>query len=192
MSKNLHNHSEFVWHIATTAPVNASTHAVLNAILLAKSYNTPHVNMYFSTLGRMCGGKDRKDVKAAIKKLEREGILVCEGEKVHGRGLANTYEIVDVTGVIPTWEAILKRGESQAKTGGKTGKNGGKVPPQTYNRKYKKGGASAHKDAPRRGGGDKVDADRAEELRLFSREVDEFGYGEARRREKAREAAEQE
>ena len=161
-SNELHRNAEFVWHIATTAPVKASTHAVLNAILLTKKFDSPHVQMYFSTLGRVCGGKDRKDVKVAVKILENLGILVVQGEKVHGRGLANTYEIVDITGVIPTWDELkrgdvtpvnrirdtktTKRGENQLKTGGKSTKNGGTLPPQTYNHINNK-----NADAPSRG-----------------------------------------
>lgn len=158
----LHNHAEFVWHIATTAPVNAGTHAVLNAMLLTKKFDSPFIKMYFSTIGRVCGGKDRKDVKSAISKMEELGILIVQGEKVRGRGLANTYEIVDVTGEIPTWDELkrgegtpvksagqkktLKRGENLPKTGGKSTKNGGKAPPQTSYQYIKE-----DEDAPRRG-----------------------------------------
>lgn len=122
-------------------------------------------------------------VQRAITALIGAGVIAHEKRGVvwaNGAGRANLYKFAIPSTPTPKQGRAphQKEEEPHPKTG------------QHYINPYiQKKGASAHKDAPRRGGGDKVDEVRAEEIRLFGRECSAYGYEGARRREEARNAA---
>jgi len=191
-----HHHMRFCWHIAKTTTAKHAARAVLTAIFSAKERSAPLVAVHHATLG-VWAGKDRKEIKRAIKALVDLGVLRLYGERKVGRGAANVYEILDVTGEVPEWDLIKggvcsppywkglgKGGGKPHKRGGNSSKKGGTYPPQ-IKREKKEEGASAHKDAARRGGVDKVRAEGGGDLQAVQRLMELMNegndYGTARR-----------
>ncbi|KPU83823.1 hypothetical protein JI58_02290 [Marinosulfonomonas sp. PRT-SC04] len=113
-------------------------------------------------------------IGAGVMKHEKKGVVWA-----NGAGRANIYQF----SLQPTPSPKQGRAPPQNREEPlpKTGNH-------YINPYIQKRGASAHKDAPRRGGGDKVSEERAGELRQFSRDHKAHGMDEARRLRDAREA----